>query len=253
MTLTNWISKKVFFNMIILISSGRKNNSILFFIFCRSYHSNQAILFFLKVIFSFESKFFSYRIAQLPSFLFFTKFHPIYMHNFFLKIFYVIFFKDVIGKLHVSSLDYLFFKQKLILNTKNQFDVLISSESFNLCNISDSFLLASLFYESKIMIISTDFKSIKCIDRLNGNQLSYPRGIAFDGLNSIIICDSVNNRLLVSDVQMTNIQIVGTRGKRLNEFLCPFDAYFDSNKKFVYICDTGRVVLKINNYSLDIP
>lgn len=102
--------------------------------------------------------------------------------------------------------------------------------------------MASLFYESKIAIISNDFKSIKYIDRLNDKKLSYPRGIAFDGLNNIIICDSVNNRLLVSDLNMRNIQIIGRRGKRLNEFLCPFDVCLDSNKKFAYVCDSGRIV-----------
>ncbi len=71
---------------------------------------------------------------------------------------------------------------------------------------------------------------IKTVDRINGEKFQPATILANLDEKQFYICDSLNYRILITDLDFNFIKSVGSKGSEMHQFNCPHDICFSSSK-----------------------
>jgi hypothetical protein len=122
----------------------------------------------------------------------------------------------------------------------------LDSESFDLCLKEDQIII-SHFDDKCIKIYDKDLNFIKTVDRINGEKFRPSTILANLDEKQFYICDYLNDRILITDLDFNYIKSVGSKGSEMHQFDGPYDICFTSSKFF--ICDYNN--RRIQVYSKD--
>ena len=91
-------------------------------------------------------------------------------------------------------------------------------------------------------------KCVKRIDKINGENFT-PIGIALH-LNEkkLFITDTLNDRIIMTDLEVNFIKSVGSKGAEINQFNVPYDLCLLNNN--LYICDYFNKRIQVYNTEL---
>ncbi len=108
----------------------------------------------------------------------------------------------------------------------------------NLCALDDTTLLISDSKSNTIYSFNKNYEIDRCLSNIQNERFEYPVGICTDEVN-IFICDHNNNRIIVTDRKLQNINyIFGSYGKEAGKFDCPIEAC--SHGSSLFILDRGN-------------
>lgn len=143
---------------------------------------------------------------------------------------------DIVGEIMGCKISNILTNKLRILNFK--------LESCNgLCCLENDQLLMTSFDENKLLIADKIFdvntRIIKEVSQIKFFTFNGPFGITLDKAGNIFICDSMNDRVLVTDTDFARIRtVIGKTGAGPGEFDGPCDVCFFDNS--LYVLDTGN-------------
>ena len=89
---------------------------------------------------------------------------------------------------------------------------------------------------NEIFALDSNFKILNQITHISDLRFNGPRGISTNGKDTVFICDTGNDRVVISDINLKIVKrIIGRKGKLLAEFNWPSDvSYYNKN---IFILD----------------
>ena len=94
--------------------------------------------------------------------------------------------------------------------------------------------------ERKLQKFTSTGELIKCVGRKGGKEGKFddPRGLTLRD-NLVYVCDHINNRIQVFDLDLNFVRSIGSRGSGRGEFDRPSDVKFDTAGN-MYVADGGN-------------
>ena len=95
----------------------------------------------------------------------------------------------------------------------------------------------------KLQKFTSSGELVKCIGRKGSEEGEFndPSGVAIHS-NQVYVCDTVNHRIQVLDLDLNFIGSIGSHGSGIGEFDCPFDVAFDtSGSMYIVEFNNNRV------------
>ena len=91
-------------------------------------------------------------------------------------------------------------------------------------------------------------KCVMRIDKINGEKFS-PVGIALHSKEKkLFIADNLNQRIIMTDLEVNFIKSVGSEGAKINQFDGPYDLCLLNNN--LYVCDYNNKRIQVYNTEL---
>lgn len=117
-----------------------------------------------------------------------------------------------------------------------------------LCSLPNSTLLIANSEANKLSLYSINFVLIKSIEKIKDVSFNNPTGIATDGVEKVYICDSGNNRILLSNTSLDIAKIA--EGSFFNdiELNRPTDVVYQNG----YIFVTDSLGARVYKFTSDI-
>ena len=152
---------------------------------------------------------------------------------------------ETVGKLVKNEKKYDTVKQ--ILKTVHKVRIIqVNVEPHFLCSLPNGNLLSCNF--ESLSLYDKSFQMIKTITKID-TQSIFCFYATTDNDNRIIISNSEENQVIVTDLDLNKIKCLGSYGKAVDQFDYPRGlAYY---KSFIYICDYGNKRLQKINKSLE--
>ena len=168
---------------------------------------------------------------------------------FFFKSFNIIISDEVINENLIGEVNFEF--EKKVLNKINVSDILLNGKQkifdlnvqpVEILALPNHQILSANYYDKSLTLYDENFKLIKKIDKINGENFE-PRGIQLDDReNKLFISDRTKNQIIVTDLQFNKINIG-------NEELRDVCSIYYKNGN-LYACD--RYNKKVQIYSKDL-
>jgi DNA-binding beta-propeller fold protein YncE len=95
----------------------------------------------------------------------------------------------------------------------------------------------------------TDFNFIKRVDEINGEEFRPITIFSNFDEKKFYICDNLNDRILITDLDFNFIKSVGSTGSGNCQFLSPYGICFSSSK--FYICDYHNKRIQVYSKDFD--
>jgi hypothetical protein len=129
---------------------------------------------------------------------------------------------------------------------KHVFD--LDSKPYDIC-LKDDQIIITHRSDKCLKIYDKDLNFISKVDRINGEEFQ-PLGILANfEKKQFYICDYLNDRILITDLDFNFIKSVGSKGSGNCQFDGPYDFCF-SNSKF-YICDFFNQRIQVYSKDFD--
>ncbi len=142
---------------------------------------------------------------------------------------------SIYGKFMGLNLDK--FLLKLISNKARL--VNIDDKSVNgMCPLPNKTLLATCIYANELFVMDDNLKIIKKIDNL---QLNCPLGLCTNNTDAIYVCDTLNHRVLILDMNFNLVKVIGEFGKAYCQFNRPTDIAYHNGSVYVLDCLNNRI------------
>ena len=104
----------------------------------------------------------------------------------------------------------------------------------SMCNLNNTQLIVTDNQQNEICILDSNLKYLKRISNISGLRFNGPRGISTNNTDSVYICDTGNDRVVITDINFTIVKrIIGKKGKSVNQFDWPTDVCFYDGNIFV--------------------
>jgi hypothetical protein len=129
---------------------------------------------------------------------------------------------------------------------KHVFD--LDSKPCDICLKEDEIII-SQWDDKCLKIYDKDLNFIKIVDRINGEEFDPSAILANFDEKQFYICDNLNHRILITDLDFNFIKSVGSQGSENCQFDDPCDICF-SNSKF-YICDYFNKRIQVYSKDFD--
>ncbi len=124
----------------------------------------------------------------------------------------------------------------------------LDSKPYEICLKEDQIIISDRD-DYCLKIYDKDFNFIKRVDEINGEEFN-PLGILANFNEKIFyICDSLNDRILITDFDFNFIKSVGSKGSQNCQFNGPYDICFSSSK--FYICDCHNKRIQVYSKDFD--
>jgi len=141
--------------------------------------------------------------------------------------------EDFVGKIYLDNKNKTIIVEDLLKNgEKRVYD--LDSKPYGICSKDDQIII-SHWDDECLKIYDKDLNFITRVDRINWEKFQPLRILANFEKKQFYICDTLNDRILITDLDFNFIKTVGSKGSQNCQFNYPIDICF-SNSKF-YICD----------------
>lgn len=127
------------------------------------------------------------------------------------------------------------------MNKTKPIVVELDDSIYRMCALPNDLLCLSYSKSNKLALYSKKFQKIRTIDQISNLKFNNPRGVATNNLNKVVICDSYNSRLILTDLDFKTCKTIGQCGTGPYEFNAPYDAFFSKNYLFVCDCKNFRI------------
>jgi hypothetical protein len=142
---------------------------------------------------------------------------------------------SIYGKFFGLNLDK--FLLKLISNKAKLCN--IEDKSVNgICALPNKTLLATCIDSNELFVIDENLSSIRKIVNLG---LNCPLGVCTNNIDSIYVCDALNHRVLILDMNFNLVKAVGSLGKNYCQFNRPVDIAYHNGSVYVLDCLNNRI------------
>ena len=91
---------------------------------------------------------------------------------------------------------------------------------------------------------------IKRLDRINGEKFQPATILANLDEKQFYICDLLNYRILITDLDFNFIKSVGSKGSEMHQFNAPYDICFSSSKFFICDYDNRRIQVYSKDFEI---
>jgi hypothetical protein len=118
--------------------------------------------------------------------------------------------------------------------------------AYDILALNKKTILCSNYYADCLSLLDKNFKLIRKIDRINGENFQ-PLGLACTD-NRLYIADGLNHRIIMTDFEFNKIKSIGSLGSDFNKFNGPRGICLQN--EILYICDILNQRIKI--YSKDL-
>ena len=153
--------------------------------------------------------------------------------------------EDLLGKIYLDNKNKSIFVAELLKNgEKHVYD--LDSMPYDICSKNDQIIIS---HSNCLKIYDKDLNFIKKVDRINGEEFYLSAILANFDVKQFYICDNLNDRILITDLDFNFIKLVGSTGSENCQFDNPCDICF-SNSKF-YICDNDNKRIQVYSKDFD--
>jgi hypothetical protein len=153
--------------------------------------------------------------------------------------------EDLLGKIYLDNKNKSIFVAELLKNgEKHVYD--LDSMPYDICSKNDQIIIS---HSNCLKIYDKDLNFIKKVDRINGEEFYLSTILVNLDEKQYYICDEVNHRILITDLDFNFIKSVGSKGSENCQFNSPSDICF-SNSKF-YICDYYNKRIQVYSKDFD--
>jgi hypothetical protein len=155
--------------------------------------------------------------------------------------------EDFVGKIFLDNKNNTIIVEDLLKNgEKRVYD--LDSMPYHIFSKDDQIII-SRWDDKCLTIYDKDLNFIKRVDRINGEEFYLSAILANFDVKQFYICDNLNDRILITDLDFNFIKSVGSEGSENCQFDDPCDICF-SNSKF-YICDNDNKRIQVYSKDFD--
>jgi hypothetical protein len=155
--------------------------------------------------------------------------------------------EDFVGKIYLDNKNKTIIVEDLLKNGEKRVYDLVSDLG-DICINNDQIIMSHL--DGKCLkIYDEDLNFITRVDRINGEEFQSTKIFPNFEKKQFYICDYLNNRILMTDLDFNLIKSVGSTGSGNCQFLGSIDICF-SNSKF-YICDYYNKRIQVYSKDFD--